>query len=80
MDIEITLIGVRKFTRKNDGKVFYQVDYVKHSDMRPHTDFISATEYTTMLKKLGDKHFVNCIGHRSLNDYEQVYLSDFDIK
>lgn len=74
----VQVIGVRQFKGK-DGKQYFVVDYYVHDKWIPKTDFISATEYNSIKKKLDDTHNVEAMGKFSVNDYDKVYLSDIEV-
>lgn len=73
---KIFYVGLREFASKKDGKKYYQIDYVRMDSYIPKTDFISVLEYTTIKKKMGDKHFLEATAIFSLDDYDRLYLSD----
>lgn len=78
-EIEIVVIGVRTWTKKDNGQKYYVVDYYRTETYRPKTDFIDVLEYNAIAKKLDNKHGVKCVGIRKADKYDRLYVSDIKL-
>ena len=76
MNNEREILFLKCFKFQKEGKAGFGVSYVNCKNFQPVTNFINAIEYDRIIKKLGDKHLVKCIGLLALDDFDRAYLTD----
>lgn len=77
-DIDIIVIGLRSWKKKDTGVNYYVIDYVRLDNFLPKTDFLNdVLEFNNLKKKLGDRHMIKATGKRKTNQYDSLYVFDF---
>lgn len=73
---EIFFIRTNTFKGKDKLTTYYQVDYVRlDRNFEPKSDFISASEFAEINKKMKDKNLVPAVGIFKINDHDKLYCS-----
>ena len=73
---EIFFIRTNAFKGKDKVTTYYQVDYVRlDRNFKPTSDFITASEFIEINKKMQNKNLVPAVGIFKVNEHDKLYCS-----